>query len=80
MTPPGNNRPWASYTLKSCVKGTTTCQTITCPAHADANGLTHCPIPNCTPATSYTVTAVAVKTGLTSPESEPDDFTTDSYP
>ena len=81
VTPPLSDRPWATYDLKVCVKGTADCRNITgCVANANKDAVTDCPIPGCTPDTTYDVWATAQKTGLTSPQSAPDDFTTDKYP
>jgi len=80
VTPPANNRPWASYDLRVCVNGTTECRTIACTAVSGADAVTTCSIPNCVPATRYTVTAVAQQTNFTSAASQPVDFITDNYP
>ena len=80
VTPPANNRPWASYDLRVCVNGTADCRTIPCTANASADATTSCPIPSCVPATTYAVTATAKQTGYNSPESAVDTFTTDAWP
>ena len=44
VTPPATGRPWASYSLTVCVKGTQTCNTTTCTAVAAPNSPTSCPL------------------------------------
>lgn len=80
VTPPANNRPWASFDLSVCVSGTADCRTISCAANATADAPTTCPIPACTPATAYSATAVAKQAGHTSPASQAANFTTNAWP
>lgn len=80
VTPPTNNQPWSSYDLDVCVSGTSSCRNISCTANATASAATRCPIPNCIPATTYSVTATAKQAGYTSPASQAAAFTTDAWP
>jgi len=80
VTPPANNRPWASYDLRVCVNGTADCRTVPCTANASADATTSCPIPSCVPATTYSVAASAKQAGHTSRESAAATFTTDAWP
>ncbi len=80
ITPPANNRPWASYDLTVCVKGTASCRNVSCTANADGNAVTACAIPDCEPATTYTVAGVAQQAGFTSPQSEMVEFATEDWP
>lgn len=80
VTPPANNRPWASYDLDVCVSGTSDCRNLSCTANATGDATTTCAIPDCIPATTYSVTAVAKQAGHTSPASQAATFTTDAWP
>ena len=77
ITPPTENGPWAKYVCKVCVKGTTTCTTLPACTANPAPATTTCPIPNLTPATTYTVECDAEKdNGDKNPVSTPDELTT----
>lgn len=85
VTPPTTGRPWDKYELTMCevVSGqSTNCRTLPlCPAAANANGDTICPISGLKAQTDYIVTAVAIQAdGTRSPASNPDGFTTPEYP
>lgn len=80
VTPPANNRPWSSYDLNVCVSGTSDCRNVSCTANATADATTTCPIPDCIPATTYSVTAVAKQDGHTSPACQAATFTTAAWP
>ena len=80
VTPPGNNRPWAWYDIHVCVAGTADCRNLNCTASSSPNGITTCAIPDCTPATTYSVVATAHQANLTSPASDADSFVTDAFP
>ena len=74
VTSPPTGGPWDKYKLTVCEKANnSTCLVVPdCLATAAS-----CPIPGCTPATTYTVVVVAQRTG--SPDSSPSnraDFTT----
>lgn len=80
VTPPATDRPWNSYTLTLCVKGTLDCTTTTCAAVADANSPTNCTLSSLSAGVTYTVTASARRSdGTQSPGSEPALFTTLTY-
>lgn len=80
VTPPATDRPWNSYTLTLCVKGTLDCTTTTCAAVADANSPTNCTLSSLSAGVTYTVTASARRSdGTQSPDSEPAQFTTLTY-
>ena len=78
VTPPTlpKNFPWDSYELTVCKKGTTTCLYFNCAAAK----ISACPLTGLTPATLYTVTVVAQRSGYPdSPVSNTDEFTTGAF-
>lgn len=81
VTPPTKFRPWASYVLTLCVKGSQSCNTTTCAAVPSANKPTNCSLTDLSMGTSYTLTASAQRSdGMQSPDSQPVQFTTPVYP
>ena len=81
VTPPVEGRPWASVSLRVCVKGTNSCREVP-PAGCTLSGPANftCTINGCAAETTYAVFATAVHAdGTTSPESSPDDFTTPKH-
>ncbi len=81
ITPPTKGRPWSSYSLTLCLRGTQSCNTTACAAVASANSPTNCSLTELSMGTSYTLTVGARRSdGTQSPDSEPAQFTTPVYP
>jgi hypothetical protein len=81
VTPPVKGRPWSTYILALCFKGTANCNTTSCAAVASANKPTNCSLTNLSMATAYTLTVAARRSdGDLSPDSQPVQFTTLVYP
>lgn len=80
VTPPALGRPWSSYSLRLCVKGTQNCNSTACPAVSDPDAPTNCPLTKLAMGVTYTVTATAQRPGGQSPESSAVQFTTTTYP
>ena len=81
VTPPASNRPWSSYSLTLCVTGTLSCTVTSCTAVAAPNSPTDCPLTGLGVGVAYTLTASARRSdGTISPDSEPVQFVTPTYP
>ena len=81
VTPPALGRPWASYSLTVCLKGSQSCNTTTCRAAASPNASTDCPVGGLSMGATYTVAASARQSGgAQTPPSAAVQFTTVVYP